>query len=91
MNPTWEYFKSQVPELLKKEDIVRLYRQRKIDVEPVFGDLKKNLGFTLFHVRGNQKISIELGLSFLAHNFRKLMARYKKYQGKELIQTQIGG
>jgi transposase len=91
LNPSWEYFKAHVRELLKEEKTGRLYRQRKIDVEPVFGDIKKNANFTRFHVRGTQKISNEMGLCFLAHNFRKLHARWMRYRGKTIIDAQIGG
>jgi hypothetical protein len=34
----------------------RKYRKRKIDVEPVFGFLKANLGFMQFSIRGKSKV-----------------------------------
>ena len=50
------------------------YRQRKIDVEPVFGFLKANLGFTRFSLRGKPKVETEIGLALMATNIRKLVA-----------------
>ncbi|MFD1348262.1 transposase, partial [Oceanobacillus caeni] len=42
-----------------------------IDVEPVFGFLKANLGFTRFSVRGKQKVKNELAFALMAVNLRK--------------------
>lgn len=91
INPSWEYYKANIRTLLKEEKAGSVYRQRKIDIEPVFGNLKRNMKFDRFHVRGTQKISNELGLCFLAHNFSKLMSRCQKYQGKKMIQTLLEG
>jgi transposase len=90
VNPSWEYFKAKVRGLLNEEKTKAIYGKRKIDVEPVFGNIKKNMNFTRFHVRGAQKTKREMGLVFLAHNFRKLMARMKKYEGKTVQQLQVG-
>ncbi|WP_156482263.1 transposase, partial [Bacillus sp. VT 712] len=49
--------------------------QRKMDVEPVFGFLKANLGFTRFSVRGKSKVENETGLALMAVNIRKYVAR----------------
>ncbi len=48
-----------------------IYRQRKIDIEPVFGFLKANLRFTRFSVRGKSKVENEMGLALMAVNMRK--------------------
>ncbi|MFD1349179.1 transposase, partial [Oceanobacillus caeni] len=45
-----------------------------IDVEPVFGFLKANLGFTRFSVRGKQKVKNELAFALMAVNLRKSVA-----------------
>lgn len=91
LNPHWEELKLQVQALLKDEKLKLLYQQRKTDVEPVFGSIKQNMNFTRFHVRGKEKVHRETGLVFLAHNFRKLIARVGKYEGKQLIQQMITG
>ncbi|WP_148113849.1 transposase, partial [Candidatus Kurthia intestinigallinarum] len=46
-----------------------------IDVEPVFGFLKANLGFTRFSVRGKSKVKNEIGLALMATNLRKYAIR----------------
>ena len=61
-----------------KEDVTgEIYRQRKIDVEPAFGNLKANLAFNRFSVRGKDKISQELGFALMALNLRKLRKNRK--------------
>ncbi|EON73344.1 transposase [Lysinibacillus sphaericus OT4b.31] len=52
-----------------------IYRQRKVDVVPVFGFLKANLGFTRFSVRGKSKAENEIGLALMAVNRRKYAVR----------------
>lgn len=42
--------------------------RRKIDVEPAFGNLKANLSFNRFSVRGQEKGTQELGFVFMALN-----------------------
>jgi transposase len=44
---------------------------RSVDVESVFGDIKRNAGFTRFNLRGIYKVSIDIGLVLSAHNIRK--------------------
>ncbi|EDP68532.1 cassette chromosome recombinase B1 [Carnobacterium sp. AT7] len=49
----------------------KIFARRKIEVEPVFGQVKANLGFTRFHLRGKEKIKVDIGLAFMANNFKK--------------------
>ncbi|OHS49791.1 transposase, partial [Staphylococcus sp. HMSC65H10] len=51
-----------------------IYKQRKIDVETFFGNLKANLGFTRMSVRGIEKVETEVGIACMAVNVRKLAA-----------------
>ncbi|MEK7084139.1 MAG: IS1182 family transposase [Patescibacteria group bacterium] len=51
----------------------RLYRKRMHDVEGVFGNIKKNLGFTAFNLRGLAGVAAEWTLIALAHNLKKVM------------------
>lgn len=89
INPVWEYIKVKANEKIESEETALYYAQRKIDVETVFGNIKQNMNFRRFHVRGTEKIFKEMGLVFLAHNFRKLVTRVRKYEGKIIIQNQI--
>ncbi|WP_191987292.1 transposase, partial [Lacticaseibacillus jixianensis] len=48
------------------------YATRKIEVEPVFGNMKHNLTFTRSSVRGLEPVRQELGLTLMAGNLQKL-------------------
>lgn len=48
------------------------YRLRKQTVEPVFGVLKRKMGFTHFRLRGFAGAEIEWQLATLAYNCRRL-------------------
>src|SRR5699024_12410808 len=65
-NEKWEYQKEYVREKLSNEETGEIYGKRKIDVEPVFGFLKANLGFTRMSVRGKPKMHNELGFALMA-------------------------
>ena len=71
-NMNLEYFKAQVQRQLSVKENRSIYRQRKVDVETVFGNLKANLSFRRFSVRGARKVKLETGLALLALNLRKL-------------------
>ncbi len=47
------------------------YKQRKIIVEPVLGQIK-NSGFRNFSVRGKDKVAGEFSIVCAAHNFKKI-------------------
>src|SRR5699024_5468510 len=59
---------------LSNEETGEIYGKRKIDVEPVFGFLKANLGFTRMSVRGKPKVHNEMGFALMAVNLRKYSA-----------------
>jgi transposase len=48
-----------------------IYEQRKVIVEPVFGQIK-NSGFRGFSVRGKDKVAGEFSILCAAHNFKKI-------------------
>jgi transposase len=75
VNVKWEQQKEYVRNKLSEEKTGSIYRRRKIDVEPVFGFLKANLGFTRFSVRGKSKVENEIGLALMAVNLRKYVVR----------------
>ena len=43
-----------------------------MDVETIFGDIKRNHGFTRFMLRGLEKVTLEMRLVAAGHNIRKL-------------------
>ena len=71
VNKKWEQQKEYVRAKLSEEKTSSIYRQRKTDVEPVFGFLKANLHFIRFSVRGKSKVDNEMGLALMAVNLRK--------------------
>jgi transposase len=67
-------FRKQARENLTSEEGKRLRAQRSVEVETVFGNVKHNMGFRRFHLRGLQKVKTEWGLVSIAHNMKKLAA-----------------
>jgi IS5 family transposase len=49
----------------------RIKKERMIELESVFGQIKNNRGFRRFLLRGLPKASLELGRLSLAHNLFK--------------------
>lgn len=67
-------YKEKVKKMLQSQQGVEYRRQRSIDVEPVFGQIKNNKGFRRYNLRGINKVEIETGLLAIAHNLQKLAA-----------------
>lgn len=57
---------------LLSERGVELRKKRAVDVETPFGNIKQNMGYRRFLLRGKKKVEIEWGLLCMAHNMRKL-------------------
>lgn len=49
-----------------------LYAMRKITIEPVYGNIKQNMGFREFLLKGLEKVKIEMNLVCIAHNLQKI-------------------
>jgi transposase len=58
---------------LRHPDARRRYRRRKAIVEPVFGQMKEDRGFTTLSLRGLALAKAEYLLACLAHNLGKLL------------------
>ena len=67
-------YRRQAKTNLTSETGQRLRASRSIEVEPVFGIIKHNMGFRRFHLRGLEKVKTEWGLVSIAHNMKKLAA-----------------
>lgn len=65
INLNWEYLKVQANQWLEGPVTAHYYARRKIDVETVFGNIKQNMHFRRFHVRGSEKFLSKWDLSFL--------------------------
>lgn len=77
MNPDieLEQYKAIQRVRLQSEEGKILLQRRRQDVEPTFGDIKRNLNFRRFLLRGLKKCELELGLVSLAHNLKKIKKR----------------
>jgi hypothetical protein len=75
VNPTWDEFKKQAKARLFTDEGIALRKQRSIDVESSFGDIKYNQGYHRFRLRGLKKVNIEWGLIAISHNLRKAAIR----------------
>ncbi len=65
-------FVREMKEKMERDESREKYRLRKQTVEPVFGVIKKWMGFTQFHLRGHDKVSGEWELVTLAYNVKRL-------------------
>jgi transposase len=73
-NINLEEHKTRARNLLLSEEGVIRRKQRVVDTEPIFGNIKHNKGFKRFMLRGKHKVEIEWGLLALAHNLKKKAA-----------------
>jgi transposase len=72
--------KARMREKVKTESGHAVYKQRKMIVEPVFGQVKEVRGFRRFSFRGLRKNEAEWSLICLTHNLLKL------FRGKSCLQ-----
>ena len=64
--------KQKAKEKLLSEDGIAHRKQRCWDIEAIFGNIKQNMGFKRFMLRGLEKVETEFGLIAMAHNLKKL-------------------
>lgn len=77
----WEQeVKARMREKVQSESGRAVYKQRKMIVEPVFGQVKEVRGFRRFSFRGLRKNEAEWSLICLTHNLLKL------FRGKRCLQ-----
>ena len=88
-------YKIRTKELLMSEEGLRHRSKRLVEVEAVFGQLKKNKMFNKFRMKGCKKVEIEFGLLAMAHNLLKMMKNRAKppvfcvYSKKRIIRQKI--
>lgn len=75
VNEKLERYKQQARENLKTDKGIQLRKQRGIEIESCFGDIKHNMGFRRFHLRGLDKVKTEWCVVAMAHNLRKIHLR----------------
>jgi len=72
INSRLERYKQEARDNLHSEKGIELRKQRNVEVESVFGNIKWNYGYRRFLLRGLEKVNIEIGLLSIAHNLRKM-------------------
>lgn len=68
----WEGIKQSIRKKMSQPKFKKIYKKRKMDVETVIGNIKHNLGFKKYLLRGLEKVNIETGLIAIAHNLVKI-------------------
>jgi len=63
--------KAKAKEKLLSEEGIAHRKQRCWDVEAVFGNIKHNMNFKRFMLKGSKKVETEIGLIAMAHNLKK--------------------
>jgi transposase len=74
ISEVWKY-EQAMKEKLSSAKGANLYGRRQVMVEPVFGNMKFNLGFGRFLLRGLKKVKGEFMLMCIAHNLKKIAAK----------------
>lgn len=67
-----EVYRKLTRQNLHSETGRALRKRRGYEIESCFGDIKHNMGFRRFHLRGLQKVKTEITILSMAHNLRKL-------------------
>ncbi len=78
INVELEKYKARQRMRLLSPEGKEMMERRRQDVEPVFGDIKRNMNFRTFNLRGKPKCLIELGLISIGHNLKKVKSWVKK-------------
>jgi hypothetical protein len=71
-NERWLHLKQKARRVLEDEQYRELRKQRSVEVETVFGQIKGNLGYRRFLLRGIFKVSTEWGLLALGYNLKQI-------------------
>ena len=71
-NDRWLRLKDKAKRILEDEKYIQLRKQRSVEVETVFGQIKGNLQYKRFLLRGMPKVSTEWGLLSLGYNLKQL-------------------
>ena len=78
MNVRYQHLKVKESQTLLSDEGRQIFAQRKIDVEPVFGQIKACLGYKRRNLRGKRQVKIDMGLVLMANNLLKYNKRTTK-------------
>jgi hypothetical protein len=76
--PEYEFYKEQARKHLTEEEGKVFRKQRGVEVETPFADIKHNQGHRRVVLRTKEKVTVEIGLICLAHNLKKIKFFMKK-------------
>ncbi len=71
INENYQTLKQVEQRKLLSQEGSRVFAQRKVDVEPVFGQIKACLGYKRCNLRGKRQVKIDMGLVLMANNLLK--------------------
>jgi transposase len=75
-----EPIRAVIRQLLDSEEGRQFYKLRQQIIEPIFGNIKHNLQYTMLHLRSLRKVNTEWQLICLTHNIKQIWKA--KLQGK---------
>ena len=75
INERYQHLKAKECQALLSPEGRQIFAQRKIDVEPVFGQIKACLGYKRCNLRGKRQVKIDMGLVLMANNLLKYNKR----------------
>lgn len=75
INERYQHLKDKECQALLSPKGRQIFAQRKIDVEPVFGQVKACLGYKRCNLRGKRQVTIDMGLVLMANNLLKYNKR----------------
>lgn len=75
INERYQHLKAKECQALLSPEGKQIFAQRKIDVEPVFGQIKACLGYKRCNLRGKRQVTIDMGLVLMANNLLKYSKR----------------
>ena len=75
INERYQHLKAKECQALLSPEGRQIFDQRKIDVEPVFGQIKAYLGYKRCNLRGKRQVKIDMGLVLMANNLLKYNKR----------------
>jgi transposase len=77
-NERLDKYKQDAYKNLTSEQGIQFRKQRNTDVETINADIKQNMGYRRFRLRGITKVNLEIGYLSIAHNIRKIAIKKLK-------------
>ena len=78
VNERYQVLKRKESQVLLSDEGSHIFAQRKVDVEPVFGQIKACLGYKRCNLRGRRQVKIDMGLVLMANNLLKYNKKLTK-------------